>query len=90
MSERALEKYLVEQARRHAWLCFKWVSPAQRGVPDRILIGPAGKTIFIELKNPNGTGRLSALQQYTIDKLNEHGCDVRVIASRGEIDACFA
>lgn len=90
MSERALEQYLVKQAKSHSALSYKWVSPAQRGVPDRIVIGEGGRVTFVELKNPNGNGRLSPLQQHTIDALLAFGCDVRVIASKKEVDALFS
>lgn len=29
---------------------FKWVAPGTRGVPDRIIIMPEGKTYFVEMK----------------------------------------
>ena len=90
MSEKALEQYLVRQAAKHNHLCFKWVSPAQRGVPDRILIAPTGTITFIELKNPEGTGKLSPLQEVVIGKLTAHQCDVRVLSSKEGVDALFA
>lgn len=90
MSEQALERYLVLEAKRCGWLCYKWVSPAQRGVPDRILIAPGGQVTFIELKNPNGAGRLSPLQEVTLGKLTAQGCDVRVLHSKEGVDGLFA
>ncbi|CAM3744670.1 VRR-NUC domain-containing protein [Cohnella lubricantis] len=30
----------------------KWVSPGNRGVPDRIVILPRGRTVFVEMKAP--------------------------------------
>jgi hypothetical protein len=90
MSEKALEQYLVKRAKANGWLTYKWVSPAQRGVPDRILIAANGRVVFVELKNPDGTGRLSPLQQHTITQLGNHGCDVRVAQSKEEVDALFA
>ena len=90
MSEKSLEQYLVRQAAKHGHLCYKWVSPSQRGVPDRILIAPTGAVTFIELKNPEGTGKLSPLQLVTINKLTDHGCDVRVLSSKEGVDAIFA
>ena len=82
--EGQVEDYLVEQAELRGCLCYKWVSPGRRGVPDRILIGH-GKVIFVELKS--SVGRLSKSQQLMIPRLREHGADVRVIRSRGEVDA---
>lgn len=90
MSERALERYLVLESKRRGWLCYKWVSPAQRGVPDRILVAPGGRVTFVELKNPNGTGRLSPLQEVTLGKLTAQGCDVRVLQTKEGVDALLA
>lgn len=90
MSEKALEQYLVKQATKHNHLCYKWVSPAQRGVPDRILIAPTGSITFIELKSTTGLAKLSPLQVVTINKLTDHGCDVRVLSSKESVDAIFA
>ena len=90
MSERSLETYLAKKAKAAKHLCFKWVSPSQRGVPDRILIAPSGGITFIELKNPDGHGKLSPLQVVTIEKLIAHQCDVRVLSSKEGVDALFA
>ena len=79
-----VEEYLVEQAEERGHVCYKWVSPGRRGVPDRILIGN-GHVIFVELKS--SVGVLSKSQQLMIPRLREHGADVRVIRSRGEVDA---
>lgn len=82
--EGQVEDYLVEQAEERGYICYKWVSPGRRGVPDRILIGN-GHVIFIELKS--SVGRLSKSQQLMIPRLQKHGADVRVIRSRSEVDA---
>lgn len=79
-----VEEYLVEKSEEHGCLCYKWVSPGRRGVPDRILIGH-GHVIFVELKS--SVGQLSKSQQLMIPRLREHGADVRVIRSRSEVDA---
>lgn len=47
--------------------CFKWTSPGTDGVPDRIVILPDGRVIFVELKTE--TGRLSPVQEYQINRL---------------------
>ena len=79
-----VEEYLVEKSEERGYLCYKWVSPGRRGVPDRIQIGN-GHVIFVELKS--FVGVLSKSQQLMIPRLREHGADVRVIRSRGEVDA---
>ena len=51
MRERDIELYLKHQVTARGGLCWKWVSPGLRGVPDQIVIFP-GKVCFVELKAP--------------------------------------
>ena len=53
------------------------MSPGNSGVPDRIVIFPGGRVVFVELKTE--TGRLSALQVAQIRRLERLGADVRVL-----------
>lgn len=73
--ENDIETYLYEQAKKHDILCYKFIAPSTRGVPDRILIGN-GKTIFLELKRP---GEKPRKLQFAIHKrMREHGATVFV------------
>lgn len=76
MDEKQLERKLTSYCKSVGVLCYKWSSPAHRGVPDRILIGPLGVN-FVELK---GEGKKATpLQAREIEKINstirspEHG-----------------
>lgn len=60
--EKDIEKRLVREVKKLGGLCLKWVSPGNSGVPDRIVLMPSGKAIFVELKRPGG--REGALQRY--------------------------
>lgn len=77
MKESAVEKKLLAGARKYGWHPMKFVSPGNSGVPDRILIGPSGRTILAELKTEDG--RLSPMQRVQIKRLRRLGHDVRVI-----------
>ena len=48
MKESYIESYLVRKVKEHGGLCYKFVSPGNPGVPDRLIITPTGKTIFVE------------------------------------------
>ena len=52
--EKDIEKRLVREVKKLGGLCLKWVSPGNSGVPDRIVLMPGGKAIFVELKRPGG------------------------------------
>ena len=77
MLERDVERKLVDGVKKLGGRAYKWVSPGSNGVPDRIVILPGGKIIFIELKTT--TGRLTDLQKMQHKWLTRLGCDVRTV-----------
>ena len=52
MTEKSIEQYLVRKVRETGGKAYKFVSPGNAGVPDRLVIFPSGKVIFVELKAP--------------------------------------
>ena len=50
MSEIDIEQYLVIKVRQCGGKAYKFVSPGNSGVPDRLVIFPNGEVIFVELK----------------------------------------
>lgn len=83
MSESEIERRAGARVKAAGGLWLKWVSPGMAGVPDRILIAPGGRVVFVELKQERG--RLSNLQRWVRDKLRGLGCDVRVTHSLEEV-----
>lgn len=86
MRESVVEKYLRKQAEAHGYLCYKFVSPAHNGVPDRVLIGH-GLTFFVELKAPGEEPR--KLQQRVIEHIRDHGGTVYVIDTKDGVNELF-
>nr|WP_317958462.1 VRR-NUC domain-containing protein [Oceanobacillus kimchii] len=84
MKESQLEKRLKDKVEQLGGLCFKWVSPGKRGVPDRICLLAKGRTVFVEMKAPNG--KLSPLQKKRIQELEKLGHEVRVLYTKQTID----
>jgi hypothetical protein len=82
--ERSIEIYLRDRIREIGGWAPKWTSPGNSGVPDRIVIAPDGRIIFVELKAPGR--KPTALQLQQQNRLRELGCDVRVIDSREGVD----
>ena len=70
--EKEIEANLVKMVKHHGGLCLKWVCPGWAGVPDRIVLLPGGKVIFVELKRPQG-GKLSTRQKWWAHKLIDLG-----------------
>lgn len=83
MKESAIESRLVRLVRERGGLCYKFVSPGNTGVPDRIVITPTGRIIFVELKTQ--AGRLSALQKWQHRELEQRGAEVRVLKGMDQV-----
>ena len=77
MLQREIEQKLTREIKRLGGLAYKFVSPGNSGVPDRLVILPGGRVIFAELKTDKGV--LSGQQKRQIARLQKLGCDVRVI-----------
>ena len=77
LRESSIENYLVRGVKARGGLCYKFVSPGNPGVPDRIVLLPTGKTVYVELKTE--TGRLSRIQQWQRGEMEKRGADVRVL-----------
>jgi len=52
MLEKTIEAHLVKRMKEIGGECYKWSSPGNRGVPDRICIFPNARVLFIEVKKP--------------------------------------
>ena len=73
-SEKNTEAFLRDEVKRLGGRSYKWVSPGRVGVPDRIVIMPPGRVVFVELKSE---GRTSSEQQKRFQaELEELGCTV--------------
>lgn len=77
MKESQIEARLVKLVRSRGGLCYKFVSPSNPGVPDRIVITPDGRVIFVELKTEIGS--LQRIQAWQLEEMRKRGADVRVV-----------
>ena len=73
-SEKDTEAYLRDKVKTLGGRSYKWVSPGCSGVPDRIVILPAGKIFFVELKSEGETSTI--LQKKRQAELENLGCTV--------------
>ncbi len=83
MREATIEARLVREVRKLGGLCYKFTSPGNPGVPDRIVILPDGRTIFVELKTE--IGRLAKIQQWQLEEMRKRGADVRVLKGLDQV-----
>jgi len=83
LKESHIEARLVKMVRDRGGLCYKFVSPSNPGVPDRIVITPSGKVVFVELKTE--IGRLSNIQEWQRAEMGKRGADVRVLKGLDQV-----
>jgi len=80
--ERDVEKWLRKEIEKMGGLAFKWTSPGNDGVPDRIVILPGGRVHFVELKTDGGKPR--PVQVWQLGRLRHLGCNAEVIRGMDE------
>ncbi len=85
MRESRIERRLCQSVRKHGGWAIKLVSPNMAGLPDRLVLLPGGRLVFVELKAPGGW--LRPLQQKRITQLERLGFRVYVLDSFGAVDA---
>ena len=76
MRESTIEKKAVQLAKQKGYLTFKFVSPNNRGVPDRMFI-KEGVVFFIEFKAKDKKPTL--LQYEIIRQIDAQGVKVYVV-----------
>lgn len=77
MREGEIERRLSAGVQALGGTSYKFVSPGNSGVPDRIVIFPGGRVEFIEVKAEGG--RLKIAQTLQLTKLKELGCRISVL-----------
>lgn len=77
MAEKDIERFLVNGVKKQGGVAYKFVSPGNAGVPDRLIVMPGGKIYFVELKTEKGVP--TVLQCRQMDRLFSLGCDVTLL-----------
>ena len=80
--EKQLEAKIGKYAKSHGCLYYKFSSPGNRGVPDRIVISPDGGVLFLEIKAEGKTP--TALQLREINRIRSHGTYSTWVDSLGD------
>lgn len=74
MLEKDIESKLRKPIRELGGLCLKFECPGFTGVPDRILLLPGGKAVFVEMKQPGKKERKR--QEYVQEQIRALGFTV--------------
>jgi hypothetical protein len=88
LKEIRVEEYLKKQIRKAGGSCYKWTSPGNAGVPDRIVMMPEGRIAFVETKATSKKPR--PLQVVQMNILKNLGFRVEVLDSYDAVDRFVA
>lgn len=84
VSEKAIEKYLVEQVKAIGGICLKYSNANMVGYPDRVICLHGGKVVWVELKS---RGKKSTkIQTIRQSELVSLGHEVHTIDNKQSID----
>lgn len=82
--EKKIEKYLIKSVEALGGLCVKFPPLFFRGFPDRIVLLPGGRVVFVETKTPGG--KPSLIQRKVHGRLRALGFRVEVLDTYEQID----
>lgn len=82
--ESDVERRLVKGIKKIGGIAFKFVSPGNSGVPDRIVALPDGVVWFVELKRDKG--RLTKNQSFQQALLSRLGHNVITLYGMSDVD----
>lgn len=85
MREKELEKIFCGLVARAGGKAYKFVSPGNDGVPDRLVVLPGGRVGFVELKRPGE--HPGKLQAFRLEELENLGCYAAVVDSLKQAEA---
>lgn len=85
MREVNIEKRLVEAVKKIGGRAYKFESPGNNGVPDRLILLPKGRVVFVECKAPKN-GKISRLQRLQKKRLESLGQQVLFLKTKDEVD----
>ena len=84
MLEKQIEAYLVKRVKEIGGIPYKFTSPSNRGVSDRIVVLPGGAIWFIEVKRAGG--KLTPLQVKFAETVQTLGHRYACLWSKEEVD----
>lgn len=84
MRESFIEEKLTKAVRQNGGVCWKFTSPGTAGVPDRIILMPEGRIVFVEVKAPGEEPRKLQISRHRL--LRRLGFKVYVLDALEDIE----
>lgn len=84
MREREVESYLIKKVRDMGMACMKFIPDQVNGMPDRMVLLPGSRVLWVELKTKGG--KLSEIQKLRHAELKKLGHDVVVVWNKEQVD----
>lgn len=82
--ESDIESHLVREVRKRKGKCIKLHTLSEEGLPDRMVLLPGGRVIFVELKRIGGV--LSPMQIMQHKKFKRLGHEVQLAWCKEDVD----
>mgnify|MGYP003108699256 CR=1 FL=1 len=76
MTEQQIQSKRIKELEDKGYYVIKLIQTNKNGIPDLIALPKGCNVLFSEIKKPRG--KVSALQQYRIKELEEHGVKTEV------------
>lgn len=83
--EQSIEAYLRDRVRGAGGLCVKLNPASYVGIPDRLVVMPGGRVLFVEVKKPRG-GVVGKAQIMWRQKILDLGVGHRFVFTRDDVD----
>lgn len=88
MLEKELEKKFTDKVKAAGGRAYKFTSPGNDGVPDRLVVLPGGHIGFVELKQKGK--KPTKLQSLQMERLKSLGCFVCVLDDPAKMDTVIS
>jgi len=76
MKEQQIQSKKIKELEAQGYYVIKLMTTNRHGIPDLIAIPRDSDVLFVEVKRPDG--KLSKLQEFRIQELENHGIKVEV------------
>lgn len=62
--ESTIERHLVAKVKAAGGTAYKFMSPGRKAVPDRLVLLPGGRVVFVECKAPGELPRADQVREH--------------------------